>query len=214
MAIIVDKIKIAYVPSPKVACTSLKTMFYRIENDRDFVPSIRNSAKFYIHGYYPTVPFARTPQEKIRDFFRICVVRDPVKRFLSSYSNRVCFHKELNEKRLSSEAIKAGAIPDPSLEEFVERLELYRKHSNSILHHTDPQVVFLGGDPGYYSRIYQMNELENLRNDLSSRSGMDLNLPHAQNGGPKIEPASLSANAMEKIKAFYWKDYDSYAFAQ
>ena len=39
MAIIVDKIKVAYIPSPKVACTSLKAMFYRIENEHDFVPT-------------------------------------------------------------------------------------------------------------------------------------------------------------------------------
>lgn len=214
MAIIVDKIRIAYMPSPKVACTSLKTMFYRIENDSDFVPSIRNSIKFYIHGYYPTVPFARTPHERIRDHFKICVVRDPIRRFLSSYSNRVCFHKELNEKRLSSEAIKAGAIPNPNLEEFVERLEIYRKHSRSILHHTDPQTVFLGGDPNYYSRIYQMNELEDLRTDLSCRSRLDLSLPHVQNGGPKIEPESLSSNALEKVQVFYKKDYNTYSFSQ
>lgn len=212
MAIIVDKIKVAYIPSPKVACTSLKAMFYRIENEHDFVPTIRNSVKFHIHGYYPTVPFRKNIQERIRDHHVICVVRDPVRRFVSCYSNRVCFHKELSEKRLSSEAIIAGAMPNPSLEDFVERLEIYRHYSPSIAHHTDPQATFLGENSKIYSRIYQMDELDNLRQDLSERANMPLDLPHAQNGGPKIPVEALSANASEKIKAFYQKDYQCYEF--
>lgn len=213
MAIIVDKIKLAYFPAPKVACTSLKTMFYKIENEHDFIPSVRNSVKFHIHSYYPTSPFARTSHERIKDYHRICVVRDPIRRFLSNYSNRVCFHKELSSKHLSSEAIKDGAIPDPSLEDFVERLEIYRKHSASIKHHTDPQALFLGADQKYYTKVYQMSELDELRGDLSHRSGMDLTLPHVQNGGPKINADSLSGNAADKVMEFYKKDYDAYYFS-
>lgn len=214
MAIIVDKMKVAYFPVPKVACTSIKLMFYMIENEREFIPSYRNGVLFHIHNYYHTLPFGNVSQNRVRDHFRICVVRDPIRRFLSCYSNRVVFHRELREDWLSREAIEAGAIPNPTLAEFVERLEIYRRHSASILHHTDPQTVFLGTDPSYYARIYQMSELENLRRDLSDRAMMSLSLPHEQSGGPKIAPDSLSSNAREKIRKFYSTDYEFYEFEQ
>jgi len=212
MAIIVDKIKVAYMPSPKVACTSLKMMFYKIENGVDFVPPIRNSVKFHIHGFYPTTPFRTVPTERMKDYYRICVVRDPVKRLLSCYSNRVCFHKELNEGMLSLEAVNSGAKPNPDLEDFVERLEIYRRFSKSIAHHTDLQTNFIGRDKGFYSRVYQISELNELRQDLSEHSDLELELPHAQNGGPKVSIADLSANALEKIRTFYREDYQCYQF--
>ncbi|WP_140849439.1 sulfotransferase family 2 domain-containing protein [Paracoccus sp. FO-3] len=212
MAITVDKINVSYFPVPKVACTSIKHVFYTIENKREFHPSIRNGAHFHIHNYYPSVPFQNNPHDRIRRHHRVCVVRDPIKRFLSSYSNRVCFHKELGKEHLSPKAISAGAEPDPDLEVFVEKLEIYREHSRSIRAHTDPHVFYLGGDRDYYSKIYQMSDLDDLVLDLSARSGIDLELPHKQAGGPKISVDSLSSNAIEKIKKFYDEDYQSYDF--
>ena len=55
------------------------------------------------------------------EFWKITVIRDPVKRFLSAYSNRVRFHRALGRKRITEEQVKLGAKPNPTLEEFVER---------------------------------------------------------------------------------------------
>lgn len=213
MTIIVDKFKLAYLPVPKIACTSLKEVFYRIENGQDFVPAVRNSGMFHIHHFYPTPPFRNVPRGRIKDHYRFCVVRDPLKRLLSCYSNRVLHHRELAARHLSTEAIAAGAIPDPDLETFVERLEIYRKHSAQILHHSEPQVVFLGPDTGYFSHIYQMAELPRLIADLSDRTGMALSLPHSQSGGPKLSPDDLSSAARDKLLAFYRADYDAFSFS-
>lgn len=213
VAIIVDKIRLAYFPAPKVACTSVKYMFYKLENGRDFVDGVRNSAMFHIHSYYGSSPFSAAPLDRLSAHDRICIVRDPIKRFLSCYSNRVLFHRELSEHHLSPEAIAAGAVPDPSLELFTERLKIYRKHSPSIRHHTDPQIHFLGPDPEFYARIYQMSELDELASDLSLKSGMQLDLPHAQTGGEKIDPRALSAETLDRIRDFYRKDYEAYSFA-
>ncbi|WP_162784801.1 sulfotransferase family 2 domain-containing protein [Paracoccus suum] len=213
MAIIVDKYKLAYLPVPKIACTSLKEVFYRIENDHDFVPAVRNSGMFHIHHFYPTPPFRTVPRWRMKEHYRFCVVRDPIKRLLSCYSNRVRHHRELAARHLSAEAVAAGAIADPDLETFVERLEVYRKHSGQILHHSDPQVVFLGPDVGYFSRVFQMNELDQLTAELRERTGLALELPHSQSGGPKLSPGDLSVAARDKLLRFYRADYDAYSFS-
>lgn len=212
MAIIVDKLNVAYFPAPKVACTSLKYMFYYIENNKEYIPTIRNSIKVHVHGYYPTSPFSRAPMKRIENYYKFCVVRDPIKRLISCYANRVLFHKELSENRLSVDAIKAGARPNPSIEYFIENLELYREHSPSITHHTDLQCKFIGNDPKFYSRIYKMNELEILKDDISEIYGEKLNLPHSQTGGPKLGIEEISERSKSKLIRFYEKDYNTYEF--
>lgn len=208
MAIIVDKIKLAYFPAPKVACTSLKLMFYQVENGRSFTRSIINGEVFHVHHHYPAIPFEKNPHERISDLEKVCVVRDPVDRFISSYTNRVIFHGELDKSRLPAKAIAAGAKPRPSLEEYVERIELYRKYSISIRHHTESQVTFYGRDRKYFQKIYGMSDLESFRGDVSDRLGEDVELPHAQSGGPKISKADLSSNATRKIRDMYYEDYE------
>lgn len=208
LAIIVDKIKLAYFPAPKVACTSLKLMFYQVENGRNFEKSIINGEVFHIHHHYPAIRFDMSRHERMSGLERVCVVRDPVSRFISSYTNRVIFHGELDESRLPAKAIAKGAKPRPSLEEYVERIELYRKYSKSIRWHTEPQVTFYGGDKRYFQKVYGMSELESFRGYVSERLGEEVELPHAQSGGPKISKEDLSSNAMRKIREMYSEDYD------
>lgn len=210
MAIVLNKWKISYVPVPKAACSSLKLMFFHLENGRDFQPAMRNGQMFHIHRFYATTAFASLPHAAIQDHWRIAVVRDPVKRFLSCYSNRVCHYKELSQRHLPPDAIRSGATPNPSLEEFVEKLELYRQYSKPIKHHTDPQIFFLGEDENYFHRIFQMHELQELVHEVSARTKTPLELPHAQSHGPKLSTSELSANAVTKIKKFYQQDYDCF----
>ncbi|MFT4012588.1 MAG: sulfotransferase family 2 domain-containing protein [Paracoccus sp. (in: a-proteobacteria)] len=207
MALILPSQRIAYFPVPKVACTSIKSMFFEIENGRPFQPLRRFGQMFHIHNFYGTQPFARQDLKGVADFWRFAVYRDPVARFLSCYSNRVLHFRELSAQMLSPAAQKAGALPDPDLDSFVERIELYREFSPSIRHHVAPQVSFLGRDPGYFQQIYTMAELPQMVAELSQRIGRSLRLPHEQRGGPKLTPADLSANAQERLAQIYRADF-------
>jgi hypothetical protein len=207
MALILPQQRIAYFPVPKAACTSIKTMFFAIENGMPFKPMLRHGQMFHIHNFYGTEPFNREDKDELLDYWRFAVYRDPITRFLSCYSNRVLHFEELSQNMLSAEAQDAGAVPDPDLETFVERIELYREFSPSIRHHVAPQVSFLGRDPGYFQRIYGMAELPQLVSDLETRIGHDLDLPHEQRGGPRLTAADLSANALESLQQIYHADF-------
>ncbi|MEY8879920.1 sulfotransferase family 2 domain-containing protein [Donghicola sp. XS_ASV15] len=213
MAIVLDKFNIAYFSVPKVACTSLKRMFYFAESGEDFKPFFRNGKKIYVHKLYPCTAFSKIDSMKIQSYFKICVVRDPVSRFLSCYSNRVQHHWDLAKGKLSDVAVTSGALPNPSLEDFVDRIELYRRYSHSIWHHTNSQCFFLGREKDFYSKVYTMSELDTLRCDMSSITKMNLELPHVQKGGKKLNQSVLSSNAKEKIRKMYDVDYQTYNFA-
>lgn len=206
MALILPQYRIAYFPVPKAACTSVKTMFFQIENGAPFKPMRRHGQMFHIHNFYGTQPFNRQDPEVLRSFWRFAIHRDPIARFLSCYSNRVLHFKELSAAMLSDQARAAGAIPDPDLETFIERLDLYQEHSPSIRHHTAPQITFLGRDPGYFDRIYAMKELPQMVAELEARTGLQLHLPHEQRGGPKLDLRDLGANALERLNRIYRAD--------
>jgi hypothetical protein len=207
MPVILPQQRIAYFPVPKSACTSIKSLFFQIENGVPFRPLVRHGQMFHIHNFYGTVPFGRVDQGPLEGFWRFAIYRDPIARFLSCYSNRVLHHRELSEKALSAQARKAGAIPDPDLETFVERIEIYREFSASIRHHCAPQISFLGRDPGYFHRIFPMDGLERMLVELNQRTGRTLQLPHEQRGGPKLSPAELSANARAQLEQIYRPDF-------
>ena len=47
MPIVLDDLKLSYTPVPKTACTSLKMVFFDIENGREFVPFRHNGREFH-----------------------------------------------------------------------------------------------------------------------------------------------------------------------
>lgn len=203
--------RLTYVSLPKAACTSLKHMFFEIENGFAFRAFQANGRAQHIHNAaYPSRPFARLPHGRIAGHLRLAVLRDPVSRFLSGYSNRVLHHRELAPERIAPEHRRQGASPDPDLAEFLDKLEIYRAASPSIRHHTEPMVGFLGPDPGYYGGLYDISRLEDFRRRLEEVLGRPVEIPHRQTGGPKLGPEALSAAQRQRLERIYAEDYRLY----
>ncbi len=154
MPVILDKYRLAYLPVPKVACTSVKTRMFEIENGVPFKAFRINGKAFHIHHYSNRgVPFESLSKRKIRDHVRIVVVRNPIERFLSGVSNRVVFHKDLAKPVFSSRLAGATLPVMPNLTKFVQHFEDYFRYVGSIEHHFAPMVTFLGKDPGYFEKF-------------------------------------------------------------
>lgn len=209
MSIRIPKLKLAYFPVPKVACTSLKKACFELENGFPFKDFWVNGTLRHIHNIYESRPLRVEFQSSVNDFsHRICLVRDPIKRVLSCYSNRVVFHRELVKWALPPAALTAGLKPNPTLHEFIEHFELYRSVSVSIAHHTEPMTTFLGVDPKLYTRIYRFEEISEIGELFSALNGGPIRISHEQSEGPKFDPQDLSSHETNKIRAFYASDYD------
>lgn len=205
---ILPKSRIAYLPVPKVACTSIKQMLFEAENGTRYTPRQRaNGRMIYIHEVYPAVPYAELDLAELADLHRIAVVRDPVKRVLSAYGNRVVSHRELSAAKAGPRLAAANLPTDPDLATFLEHFEAYCAAIPTIYHHTRPQVDFLGQDPAWLSQLYRFSELGVLADDVRRMTGTQVALPWLQTGGPKISPADLTPQQDRKLRDLYAADY-------
>lgn len=210
MPIVLNEYNLAYFPVPKTGCTSLKEFFFEVENDRRFTPFIRNGQHFHIHHVYPSNLFSDLRQRQVESLDCFLVVRDPVARFLSAYSNRVLHHRELSEE-FAGNALKKRDLPsNPSLSEFVGRIDSYRGAVPTIDHHVRPLVDFAGTDAGFYTRIFSLSDVEEFADHVRKKVGKPVGLQRLQTGGPKITPDALTGKELRMLRELYAEDFIAY----
>ena len=208
MVHVMPRIKLAYFPVPKVACTSIKEFLYEIGYGRPYAPTERkDGTRIYIHQIIKTEEFDTLDLSRMDGFHRIAVVRDPIERFLSAFGNRVIYHRELSVDRAGPALARLGLPADPHLDAFIEHFAGYRAAVPSIRHHTDPAVAFLGTNPTYFTRVYRFSELAALAEDVRKLTGVTVQMPRRQTGGPKFARSALSPRQTARLQEFYAADY-------
>lgn len=201
--------QLLYIPIPKNACTSIKHALHEIEFGTRFdsdLPEFSNYREH--HEYYKKRPAAFTSVESLKsrtDVFRFALVREPVKRLISCYRNRVVDLGDLKSSLIILE--HEGLSPEPDLNTFVLNLEEYRKANKNIEHHSRPQARFLGGTTEYLDRIYTMDEMPQLVEMLKEYSP-GLEMRKRKTGGTEVSLADLSEEALKEAVRFYREDYE------
>jgi hypothetical protein len=196
--------KIGYFPIPKVACTSIKEFMYQVENQAAFSPQGKD---VHVHAYFGK----RLSGKKLASYeFCFVVIRDPIKRFLSAYSNRVTHHKELSRDFIFSEYPQyAEQLPffDPNMEIFIDHLEEYLQ-IEVIKHHIEPVSEHIAATHLHqFSKIYPLENISSLECDLSEILGRDVKFGRSQTGGRKISLGELSLIQMKTLIDYYKEDY-------
>lgn len=207
MTVMLNKYGLGYLSVPKVACTSIKAMMFEVENGFPFRPYSFNGQMRWIHNLYPSIPFSGLNRGRLRDLHRITVVRDPIKRALSCYSNRVVQHRELSAEIAGDRLAGSGLPLDPDLPTFVRNIDQYSRLVAEIGHHTAPLTEFLGRDPGYFHRIYRFDELPEMVADVRRITGQDVALEVMQRSSRSATPDQLSAEEIAILKDYYAEDY-------
>lgn len=193
--------KVGYRHFPKVACTSIKKELYEIEVGTPFNDQVVGK---HIHAYY---------NEKLEDIseceVRMVVVRDPIERFLSAYSNRVTYHKELSRKyvgRMKKIDIENFPPFSPGLGQFLEFFDEYCQVP-SIDWHVKPISSFIPSLE-VFSHIYKLSDLKNFEVDLSLLFDKSVSFKREQTGGRKYGVKELSSRNIEMLFAYYQDDYE------
>ncbi len=123
---------------------------------------------------------------------RFCIIRDPVKRFVSGYTNRILFHRDLS--------------PLP-FDEFVSRFEEFRDAEILVREHFMPQVDFIGTDPTYYTHIFNTDESMRVLHWLfESMYARDFPRLQLQQGGNEID-VNVTDQQKAKIRDLFAEDY-------
>ncbi|NES02283.1 MAG: sulfotransferase family protein [Okeania sp. SIO2F4] len=221
------RFKIAYFPIPKCACTSLKLLCYYLEGKHKFpIKKIKLQRKFKFLFYpkfifHPKIvtendvhDFWGYQREEINpyllaEYFKFTVVRDPVKRFISAYKNRILFHQDIkNSKFVKVNIQELGLQEYPEVNFFVQNLKEYMKLSRQIDIHFSSQSNHLMNDLGFYDFVCPIEDMENLRSKLSQIVGTKIDIPKTQTGGSPITLKDLTEESLSKLIEFYAEDYE------
>ena len=124
-------------------------------------------------------------------YYRICVVRDPVKRFVSCYNHLALVNKEFD------------CSPDVVVERALK--------GEYINNHFMPQVMFLGNNNRFYDKIYSVDNIEELEKDFNNFFGAEHRAQRYQTSGSSVEfPRELDEEFVGKLKELYEEDYKVY----
>lgn len=120
----------------------------------------------------------------------ICIIRDPLERFLSAYKNRILWHKDKN-------------FGNMSIDEVISNLEI----GNFANKHFLPQVYFLGKNKNYYDFICEIKEIKSFENYVNNFFGKKLKIPHIQKGGTR-DLVKIKSTEIDRVKEVYRDDYE------
>ena len=194
--------KLVYYPVAKNANSSAKLFFLKhLKIDKNYyflsdkVPEykVNEDSKYKnLDKKYNLVNFlpSYTPFQKMDVDEKCCIVRDPLKRFISAYKNRVLFHKDVG-------------FQDLNINEIIEKME-----NNSFDNrHFLPQTYWLGNNLKYFTIVSNISNIEIFINGVNNFFQSKVEFPRIQIGGT-VENIELNNNQINKLKKIYSSDYD------
>lgn len=197
-----DEYKIIYFPIPKCASTSIKNFFCELTDD----PKAKGKS---VHKAYPSKSRKKVIKRwkpRYNDYYKFCVIRHPVDRILSCYTNRVLYHGNLyTDKNFRHNYPHANLYP--TIEEFIKNIGLYR-NNRSILHHTRQLQFYLGKNPELYDDIFKMSQVTPLLiPKLETKFGKKIRSKKVQQKSvKKIRRSDVAPELIRKIERMYAKE--------
>ena len=205
MVITVEAHKIAYMALPKAGCSSVKAALAHLDPDVTLPPEDRIDVNTW-HAIYPTRRFRPHRWKQYADYWRFAVVRDPVKRLMSVYTNRVVEFKDLhNCRNILRGHVDLPKDPDPDF--FFTHLRAYCDASSVIKHHCLGAELFLGPKPLKYDRVYRTEELAELPHDLARITGTTVDLPRENSSDQRLALDDLKYGTVRAIRGFLNDEY-------
>ena len=188
---------LVYYPVPKNANTSAKLFIAKHLNVDNHFIFIGDDIPRYLQkkedlkSKESIVRFLPSKQEfsKVDVDFRCCILRDPIKRFISAYKNRVLYHKD-------------KLFYNHSIDKIINKL-IQKKFENP---HFLPQVFFLGHNINYFNFYCDVDEIEKFQRFINNFFVRNIIFPKIQTGstGKKI---ILNNHQIDQLKEIYRDDY-------
>jgi len=185
--------KTVYYPSPKSASSTLREIFFEIENGYRFKRFLINGHEmslFWLYGHGELFKPVKLPP----GYEAFAVIRDPIGRFLSFYNWGVIDNR-------------CGFDHPVEINAFVADFKTYLNMSPKIGFHLSPQHLFIGRDLSFYSRIFRTENLAELGSYLSQRSGRDIHVGKVNGSSTRVCSKDLTPDSRKRLVEIYKEDY-------
>ena len=169
----------------------LEDKFFFIEDD---IPRFKQTKELHekFQGRHNLTNWFKS-KNKFREInvdHKACIIRDPIKRFISAYKNRVLFHKD-------------NDFYDFSIDMVIEKLESGSFDNKHFL----PQNYWLGKNLSYFDIIGNVSNIGEFEEKINKFFEQKKEFPRIQTGGKKFN-IELNINQQEKLKKIYSEDYE------
>ena len=230
-ALIAPRIKVMYVPTTKVACSTLKLLISQIEGTyneqaaREIItPNISQEQTIHnyrVHGLRRM--FDLTPKEqweviKSPEWLRVAALRDPLKRAYSSWENRAFLRAPGTPRSIidaCSDVLVDGRVDVAATFKKFARAIHADRDAFAIDDHFRPQFNTLYSNQLEYQeliRIDQHGEMQRLADVLNARGGTNVSLQRL-NSGLGIKPEQVyDRETADLIEQTYHEDYEWFHF--
>lgn len=213
MTVISHRLRLAYEPIPKNACTSAKSMLFWADTGRRYDPRQQCQGKYIeIHNLYPSIADGGRVEDWLAHYDRVVILRDPIARFISGFRNRILHFRDIEshaarDAKVSARLLQSGlpAVPDVNI--FAEHLAAYMEISGIVWHHFVPQIKFVDKIRSAISHAFDVDRLGEFRSYLAGRSGIEIDLLALQTAGRKVEVAEIDTKNLAGIRNYYAEDY-------
>lgn len=191
---------LTYIPIPKACSTSIKSYLYEMARGKKFKPYKKKNGKyFHIHNHWgfknKRNPDRETVFVKSDTTKSFVVIREPIKRYISAFANRVISHGAL------------GTNTDLTIDEFTTDLQTHLKNSGELEHHMSPQTGWFTEDLSVFDWVFTTNEIQKMHKIISEYTNTDIEFPRLQTSGPNLNLTDLAKENFYKLIDYYYEDY-------
>jgi len=230
-ALVAPKLKVMYMPTTKVACSSLKLLLAQSEGSYNeeasrviLTPHIFQEQTIHdyrVHGLVRFFDLPEREQWKIitsPEWFRIAALRDPLSRAYSAWENRVFL------RRPGTPDVIMERSPDVVIDGKIDLAATFKNFAREFAldqpafmgdRHFTPQFNTLCSDQLDYThviRVDKLGELDRLAQILNERSGKNLK-PSRLNSGLGIKLAQVyDQETADIVSGIYVEDYRWFDF--
>lgn len=134
---------------------------------------------------------------------KVCIKRDPVKRFISCYRDKILLEKRCN--------VSVDDLID-HYDEVVAKVPQYMwdMKTSYIKFHFDPQTFHFGNDTSFFDNVFDVSEVgTGVKKFLEGKWEIELPEIHARDSRGVVPELQLTDSQIKKIKKFYQVDYDN-----